>query len=120
MKAFNNILLNLFFIQVLLFSTGVVFCQTKKIDSLNNLLISAKEDTNKVNTLHELCFQIRETNDLPQALKYGEECLQLANRLKYEKGIAGALGNIGIIYGMHGDYDEALKNHLAALKIRQQ
>ena len=116
-KTCNYILLNLFFVQVLIFSTGAVFCQTKKIDSLKNLLITAKEDTNKVNTLNELCFQ---TNDLPQALKYGEECLQLANKLKYEKGIAGALDNIGIIYSMRGDFDEALKKHMAALQIRQQ
>ena len=90
------------------------------IDSLLTELAKAKEDTNKVNILYELCFRVRDLNDLELALKYGEEGFQLANRLKYKKGIAGALGNMGSIYNLQGDYNEAIKKQMAALQIRQE
>jgi signal transduction histidine kinase len=99
---------------------GFIYSQTREIDSLKLSLIAANEDTNKVNTLYELVSQIRESNDLIEALKYGNEALQLSTQLKYKKGLAGALGNLGVIYEMQGDYNEGIRKHKAALKIRQE
>src|ERR1700741_5283610 len=104
----------------LLFSTFFSIAQNKNIDSLLNLLKSDKEDTNKVKHLHVLCIEYQNIGDYETALTDEKQTLILAQKLNWKKGEAKANNSIGIIFMNQGNYHEALKNHFAALKIREQ
>lgn len=89
--------------------------QNHRIDSLAN---SAKkqEGSSKVSTLIELSLTHRNIdNDL--ALKYGKEALSLANSLKDGPSEIESLYNLGVIYSVKRDNQQALKHLEAGLKI---
>ncbi len=59
--------------------------QNKKLDSLTRLLSIAKEDTNKVNILNELCkFYIN--TDASVALKYNKQAIEVAEKINWPNG----------------------------------
>jgi hypothetical protein len=82
-----------------------IFCQQNKIDSLEKVLKTEKEDTNKVKTLLLLgdAFQ---TSDPSKALNCGNQCLQLARRLNYKKGKISSLTVIGNATSNLGERDK--------------
>src|SRR4026207_1520226 len=91
----------------------------KEIDSLMNVLKTAVDDTNKVNTLNNLSTQLlllAIDKYRPEAKKNSEEALSLAVKLNFKKGIIDSYHRIGKIYGIQGNKTEAMKNHQAALK----
>ena len=97
------------------------FAQTPEIDSLLTVISTAKEDTNKVNALNLLSEKSGwRMGNYDTAFYYAENAKQLAEKLKFKKGIADSKNNIGIIYDDQGKYPEALKNHFASLKIREE
>jgi len=91
----------------------------RKVDSLLNILKTAKDDTNKVNTLNVLSEKLWRTAESPQGMKYAQEALRLAEKLKFNSGIAWAYENIGLHHGYQGNYPEALKNFFTALKTAE-
>ena len=89
-----------------LLAYGLSFSQQSKIDSLENLLKKAKEDTNKVNTifkLYELC-----AND-SIGLKYAHIALVLSEKIKYDYGSINSLKCIGRSNYFLGKYDTSFK-----------
>ncbi|MEO9022548.1 MAG: tetratricopeptide repeat protein [Ginsengibacter sp.] len=88
-----------------------------KIDSLKNVLQTQKEDTNKVNSLNVLSFFLTYAGDTVNAIRYADEALSLAGKTNFEKGKGLAYLNIGTIYFLQNNYDEALKNRLIALPL---
>ena len=110
---------------------GILFCcfcpagllaQTvmQKIDSLQKVLKTAKEDTNKVNTLNALGTQLRYSADYEGEGKYGNLALLLAEKIKYKRGVADALTNIGASHRLLGNYEEGMKNFQTAFKIYEE
>jgi len=98
--------------------------QNKKIDSLITVLKSQKEDTSKVHTLNALSNQFLRSNNIPDAIKYAQEAIGLAEKKGFKKGMADAYINTGNIYNTQGNIftgqsnsPEALKKYFAALKI---
>ncbi len=116
----------------------ISFGQQSKTDSLLSVLKTAKEDTNKVNTLNKLSEQLWRTGSYDKAKIYADEVLALIAPLLSKEGQgvvkpkqgdvaftllkakATAYNNIGLIYRLQGNYADALKNHFAALKIREE
>ena len=96
-------------------STGVLM----KVDSLETVLQTSKEDTSKVNILNKLCYEYRK-KDTYQALNYGKQGLDLAKLLKFKRGIAKSLYNIGYMHVHQSNYKKALDYHLKALKIYEE
>jgi serine phosphatase RsbU (regulator of sigma subunit) len=90
--------------------------QNKQIDSLKQILKTAKEDTNTLHVLDNLVWRV--SND--SALVYANAMQVLASKLKFKKGIAWAYNDIANVYDKQGNARESLKNHLSALKIRQE
>jgi class 3 adenylate cyclase/tetratricopeptide (TPR) repeat protein len=91
-----------------------------RIDSLILILSSLKEDSTTVKILEEISFISYAINP-QQGLKYGFESLQLAQQIKWDKGIAQAFNTIGINYGFGlSDYPNALKYYLKSLAIREK
>ncbi|MBK9733294.1 MAG: tetratricopeptide repeat protein [Chitinophagaceae bacterium] len=76
---------------------------------------TATEDTGKVNLLINLSYNYTLT-DPDMALKYGNQGLQLAEKLNWKKGIANANRTIGINYCFgKSEYSKSLDYFLKAL-----
>src|ERR1051326_1522046 len=107
-----------FFISACLLSGGLAFSQNSKIDSLKKILETAREDTNKIKVSNNLISAYTASGYFNLALHFSVENKALAEKLNYQKGLANCLGNMGTINWSLGNYPDAVKNHLAALKIR--
>lgn len=88
-------------------------------DSLLSYLKSCGEDTSKVNTLNALSKQ-HVNMDVPSALRYSKQALQLAQTLRWRKGEANAIHAMGHAEFIQGNYDAAISNWEKALQIREQ
>lgn len=110
----NIVFLLLFFIPV----SG--YSQNRTIDSLKNLVSTQKEDTNKVNILNELSWQLLLNNYPDKAEKYIDEATSLAVKLKFRKGEGVATNNLGIVYQTKYNYAAALKYYYKSLKINEE
>src|SRR5215471_19159038 len=82
----------------------------KVIDSLHAVLLTEREDTNKVITLDVLSATLFRAFRYAESKKYAEESLLLAEKLGFKKGSAWALEDIGLSYYGRSNYDEALEN----------
>ena len=73
--------------------------QTNRIiDSLENILRTAKADTAKVKCLNELSYQYLKVSEFKIAVQYAESALDLAKTLDYKKGIAYSYVIFGFSY----------------------
>lgn len=88
------------------------------IDSLKQLLVTDKADTNKAIHLNGICREYLGKGDFTNALQYGNSALALAKQLNYKKGIANAYNNIGIIYFNQRFYEKALEYFSNSLNLR--
>jgi signal transduction histidine kinase len=101
-----------------LFTCQLVFAQTiESADSLKALLNRAT-DSVKVDLLNQLVIHLREGNNA-EAMRYSIEARDLATRLNYKKGLAGALGNIGWINYRRGEFPLALEQSTQSLAISE-
>jgi serine phosphatase RsbU (regulator of sigma subunit)/tetratricopeptide (TPR) repeat protein len=103
-----------------LFINSTVFTQTKLIDSLKQLLAVHKIDTVYVKILGSLCNEYNNAGEYKKAISTCHNCIKLANGIGYKKGIADALGNLGVSYHYIGLMDSAFFFHNSALAIRQK
>jgi signal transduction histidine kinase/Flp pilus assembly protein TadD len=90
------------------------------IDSLENILKTAKADTAKVIVLNSLSKQYKNISDFEKAMQYAEPALALAEKLNYKKGKADVYNSIGRRYLSIGNFQKAMKNFFAALKISEE
>src|SRR5438445_395191 len=97
-----------------------VFGQDHKIDSLLTVLKTTKEDTNKVKLLVKLGNKYRDIGGYDSSIIYGKQATALSEKLKFKRGIANSFNLLGTIDQLYGNYEDALKNYFAALKIREE
>ncbi|MCD4744708.1 MAG: tetratricopeptide repeat protein [Bacteroidales bacterium] len=90
----------------LIISFHVISQQQEKIDSLNQALNNAVEDTTKINILFDLFWEYRRI-DPDTALNYASLSLELSKKINYSSGIANSLFCIGIIYKSRSDFKRA-------------
>jgi tetratricopeptide (TPR) repeat protein len=95
-------------------------CALPQTDSLLTVLRTAKEDTNKVNTLNKLGKVFAFEGDYTKASDFTLRALRLAELLKFKKGIAYAKNNTGTINKFQNNFQEALTNYFSALSIRKE
>src|SRR6187551_267566 len=60
--------------------------QNKTIDSLQKVLQTQKQDTNRVNTLNALSTHSLNNKDSKKTLFYAEEAITLAIKIDFQKG----------------------------------
>ncbi|GAB4140420.1 MAG: hypothetical protein Fur0041_15580 [Bacteroidia bacterium] len=96
-----------------------VYGQDKTADSLLNLIKAALVDTNKVKLLHELSRHYLYDNP-EKSIQYGRKAASLAHTLNYQKGVARAYQNIGVVYYYGGNYDSAIFYFKSSLKLKIQ
>ena len=93
--------------------------EKETIDSLENELPKAKEDTNKVNLLNNIAYQKRNFAS-NECIKLGELAKTLSEKLHWLKGIANSLRMIGAGYITKGESDKALGCLEPSLKIYKE
>ena len=91
----------------------------QKIDSLLNLLKTAKEDTNKVNHLYNLGRELMYSNP-DTAMILGNQALSLSEKATSKKHIADSYHIIALAYFLKGNYPSSLENNFKALALREE
>ncbi|MBC7861951.1 MAG: tetratricopeptide repeat protein [Bacteroidia bacterium] len=106
-----------FLVMNLLLMPGNFFSQSKTADSLLGRLKNAKEDSNKVNLLNDLGWEIKEHNP-DSAILLSKNAIAIAKKIQWNKGTGDAYNNLGAYSYLKAEYADALSWHTAALKIR--
>jgi len=112
----------------LFFSLGVIPCilsgQDKKksstqyvIDSLEHVLKTQKDDTNKVNTLNELSDNFETIAEYDSSLFIAGKAEALAEVIGRKEGQSRAFAIIGIVYYDRGNYKKGILYELKSLHI---
>jgi signal transduction histidine kinase/Tfp pilus assembly protein PilF len=100
-----------------LFALSIGFSSAQNhIDSLILSLKTEKEDTNKVTHLNDILWELMDTDS---GMIYGNQALALSEKLKWKKGIAETLRNIGTYYYSRANYPLSLEYFLRSLKIEE-
>ncbi len=116
----KNGFLKIVFLLALACGTKNCFSQTKQTDSLQQVLKTAKEDTNKVNALNQLSKQLCLQGYNDSALVFSSAAKLLGEKLNFKKGVAQACTNTGTAYQDLGDDKSALKHYNDALKLWEE
>jgi len=105
----------IFFLVSLVFLTFTCLAQDSQIDSLKTVLASQNDDSTKVKTLIEIGTLYLST-DIDQALTYGDQARELAEKENYTKDLGFALKLLGLGYAYKGDYINSDVYFKASLK----
>lgn len=119
--SISYILRKQFLLVFLMLCSVVAYTQSDSlyIDSLKKVLLTEKEDTNKVNTL--IVLGKHYGNDYPEAIKYLNAALKMAQAIGDIHGEASSLLEIGVIYkDIKNDYPKALYYFYKALGLYEQ
>ncbi len=106
--------LALVFMVLCLLCGQILHAQKRSVDSLTALLITAQQDTMRVNILSDLCWHLR-YRDYVISARYGLEALELAEKLKFQAGVLRTLNFIGVVYRNAKLYPQALEYFTRAL-----
>jgi tetratricopeptide (TPR) repeat protein len=90
-----------------------------KIESLLKELAKAKGETNEVILLDVLSSEYFFISP-DKGIKYGEDAINFAQKLKWENGISGTLNSLGSCFVVKSNYPKALDYYLKALKINEE
>jgi signal transduction histidine kinase len=106
-------------VSLLLFTTSLVNGQENTaIDSMLKLT-TIQKDTDLVKTYNELTWQYRNI-DRQKAISFGNNALELGARLNFDKGVAQAYNDMGIIYFDMANFSKALEFYNKAFEIRKR
>ncbi len=104
---------------LLCLSFAIATAQSREIDSLQNLLKAAPNDTTKILLLNSLSIQISRSGKYDSAIAMAEKAEKAAEKLAYKKGIANTLMTISIAQYRLGNYNSALEYAFRALAVFQ-
>jgi len=96
------------------------FAQRRKVDSLRNAVKNQQNDTSKVKTLNILSEKLWLNSQYDTSMICANDAQVLAEKLDFKNGLAGALGNKGVIYWYKGNYAQSLECYFKALPINQK
>ena len=88
------------------------------IDSMLKI-VATQKDSIKVKTYNELTWQYRNI-DREKAIRYGNYALELGTTLHFDKGVAQAYNDMGIIYFDMANFSKALQFYNKAFEIRKR
>ena len=111
----NSKLKSLFYVVLFAVLAHNGFGQVKEIDSIKSVIRTSKEDTNKVNSI--LLLSKKYFSEEPgEAIRIATQARNLAEKIKFKRGEAYALKNIGIGYYMQGKYLETFEHWNKSMK----
>ncbi len=104
---------------LLILLTTAIIAQSPAIDSLLDELKDVKEDSNKVNLLANVSYELARYN-YENALQYSKLGIYLGEKLEYKKGLASCYKSIGVIYYYQNDYQQSLENYFKCLNLSKE
>lgn len=113
MKKYFHILFSI------IFSLTFCFGQNPKVDSLSVLLKKDIADSNKVNHLNALGWELMYSNP-DTAIVLTNEALKISINIKNEKCEANSYSNLGVYSWIKGEFPVALSYQFKALKLREK
>lgn len=117
----HNLIRHIMRLSVILLSSFAAHTQSlSDIDSLKKVLVTQKEDTNKVITLYTLSFHYDSGSYADTALIYSQQALTLAEKLNYEPGIFWSQITLGESLAVLGNYPLALEYDFKALALAKK
>lgn len=93
-----------------------IYCQQNSLDSLKAVVELSKKDSTAVNSLNELSSALLAEGQFEESLKFAEKAEALANEIKFTKGKAYALKQIGLVHYYQGDYLEVFDDWTKSLE----
>jgi tetratricopeptide (TPR) repeat protein len=90
--------------------------QNYNLDSLRSILKNQGNDTNKVNTLNLLGWELK-FNSPDTSIILGKQAVGLATKLKWKAGQANAYGQMGVYFAIKSLYDTSIQFFEKAIKI---
>jgi two-component system, sensor histidine kinase and response regulator len=97
----------------------LLFAQNQKIDSLQNLLAVAENDSIKTAILVELCWQFR-NSDVKKAEQFCKQAEEIAQKKQFNYLLAKAWNHLGLINHNRAFYAEALVYYYKAVQHSQE
>ncbi len=88
------------------------------IDSLEKIALTQK-DSDLVKTYNELTWQYRGVS-ATKAIEYGNKALDEGKKINFNKGIAQAYNDLGILYYDKQEYSKALDYYKQSMQIRSK
>ncbi len=104
------------FLFVVVVCTNVPAQIRHNIDSLKNKLQQSNADSSRVIILSSLSYVYRNT-DLDTSIMYGEQALQLAQKIKFPRGESRALHTLASTERIQGDIPLAMETALKGLQL---
>ena len=108
----------LFFI-VFIYSLSFI-SKAQTMDSLFHLLDKSEADTIAIRIKAKISWEYRANGDYRKAIRYGEEALNEAEKIKFNTGIADACNALAAIYDEQGQYPKSLLYYMRTMKIHEQ
>jgi len=105
------------FLAFLLSVFSIAFSYSQAIDSLKNVLKTAKEDTNKVNALSNLAWELNTQEKYDESFPYINEGIALAEKLKHGLEHGNLLRRSGDYYKSKANYSKAMQEYTKALQL---
>ena len=102
----------------LLFITGTLFSQQKKIDSLQHLLAAEKKDSERINILWEISNEYVSRRP-DSALLAAQQGLFISQKSKHKKGEIMFVEQMANVYQVTGNYSKSLGLYLSELKLAE-
>ncbi len=93
--------------------------QSPTADSLSRLLKTARPDTNRVNLLNEIAWELK-FDDPKTAILHLDSALVLSKRLNFKIGEGNALNYRGVVADIHGEPDVAIDFFQKSKVVREQ
>lgn len=109
MSIKNKIILPVLLLLALTFNA-----QEAYVDSLKLVLKTQKADTQRINTINELIFEIKYADPV-SAKTYCDEAIALGEKLKFNKGLGLSYKVKGILHDEKGEYTEAVNAYIKSL-----
>lgn len=109
---------NLTLFLLLLFTSS--FSQSQKtIDSVQNVLNTAKLDTVKVSCYIALASEYK-NNEPEKAKEFVGKALELSQQIGYKKGMANAYHMFGMVHSALSNNDKAMEYYMLSLKVNEE
>jgi tetratricopeptide (TPR) repeat protein len=108
-----------FLVFALLLMTFTLYAQREKADSVANLLLTEKKDSNRVRLLWQMAGFAGIYNP-DTAILLSKQSLNLANDIRYLEGQSKAMGALANAFIKIGNYPRALELYLEKLQLEEK
>ncbi|SDB30652.1 Adenylate cyclase, class 3 [Flavobacteriaceae bacterium MAR_2010_188] len=107
------------FFLALVFSTGYFSYSQSNTEELLEKIYQSKPDSSKVILYNDLAGSLYRSS-ADSTILYADKAIELAEKVKYKKGLAYGYKNRGMAYYVKGEFNEVLKNWEKSLAIFEE